>query len=112
MALAGSVITKDMAANRLYAGSPAKDLTEQLGAPYSDVSLEEKLERMLGYVEDINVSEDIAVVLYASEIDYSSPKTFFVINDRQYTKRGTPAEVRFMKYLLPEKAKFVPYDNL
>jgi acetyltransferase-like isoleucine patch superfamily enzyme len=110
MALAGSVITHDMAYNHLYGGSPAKDLTEQLGTPYSEVSLEEKVERMVAYVEDLNVSEDIVIVRYASEIDFTDGKTYFVVNDRRYTKRGTPAEVAFMKYLLPEKAKFVPYD--
>ncbi len=112
MALAGSVITHDMAYNRLYGGSPAKDLTEQLGAPFSEVSLEEKVERMVAYVEDVNVSEDIVIVRYANEIDFTDGKSYFVVNDRRYTKRGTPAEVTFMKYLLPEKAKFVPYDIL
>ena len=35
--------------------------------------------------------------------------SYFIISSRTYTKRRTPEEIGFMKFLLPEKAKFVPY---
>ncbi len=36
MAMLGSLVTKDMEANRTYAGTPAKDMTEKLGPQYSE----------------------------------------------------------------------------
>ena len=44
--LAGSVVTKDIAANRVYGGNPAVDLTGKLGEPYSKRPDKEKFEGM------------------------------------------------------------------
>ena len=42
----GSVVTRDMAADRTYAGAPANDVTEKFGAPFEIRPVEERL-RML-----------------------------------------------------------------
>tara|TARA_B110001454_G_C12304535_1_gene260954 strand:+ start:285 stop:419 length:135 start_codon:yes stop_codon:yes gene_type:complete len=37
--------------------------------------------------------------------------SYFNVKDRTYTKRLTKEEISFMQYLLPEKAKFIPFKN-
>ena len=46
MAMIGSVVTKDMRENHVYAGVPAKDMTERLGTQFEEVSLDEKRLKM------------------------------------------------------------------
>jgi hypothetical protein len=43
------------------------------------------------------------------ETDDNKNITWFVVADRKYTKRQSEEEIAFMKYLLPDKAKFTPY---
>ncbi|MBN2083555.1 acyltransferase [bacterium] len=52
LVLAGSVVTKNIAANRVYGGNPAMDLTAKLGAPYVAVSADEKYRRMCELLSD------------------------------------------------------------
>ena len=48
-----------------------------------------------------------------SEIDFNNLNvTFFNVETRQYTKRRSDEEIAFMKFLLPDKAKFTPYDSI
>jgi acetyltransferase-like isoleucine patch superfamily enzyme len=43
MLMVGSVVTKDMEENRIYAGSPARDMTDKFGEQFrTDVSVDEK----------------------------------------------------------------------
>jgi thiamine monophosphate synthase len=42
MALVGSVVTKDMDENKIYAGSPAKDITEKVLPQFKKITIEEK----------------------------------------------------------------------
>lgn len=111
MALVGSVVTRDMEENHIYAGSPAKDLTDKLGAPFSDVSVEEKYVKMCSYLEEFEsligtTQHDIIIVKEKSEIIEN--KTCFSVKERLYSKKRTELEQRFMKYLLPHRGKFVP----
>lgn len=105
MALLGSVITRDMEENTVYKGCPA-EATEwkQFGNP----TPEQKLEKMLGYLSESN-AKNVLVVMDKSEINFENDISYFCINDRKYKKTGSPDEVDFMKFLLPSKAKFVPY---
>jgi acetyltransferase-like isoleucine patch superfamily enzyme len=111
MALAGSVITHDMAYNQIYAGSPAKSISSKLGNQFVEVSTKEKMEKMRQYLSESGVDQEkIILVNHEDEINWeSSDKSYFVISQRKYTKRQSMEEVRFMKYLLPEKAKFTPF---
>ncbi|MCF7568967.1 hypothetical protein L3X37_11420 [Sabulilitoribacter arenilitoris] len=111
MALVGSVVTKDMNFNEIYAGSPAKSISDKVGFQFTEVSIEEKFLKMKNYLEQWNSNfSRIKIVKSISDEDLKNTDfTFFNVTDRMYTKRGTDAEVSFMKFLLPEKAKFVPY---
>jgi len=111
MALVGSVITKDMEYNHIYAGSPAQSLSEKIGYQFEPQSLEVKLAKMELYLRESGVeASKIRIVSRVEEIDFQDEySTWFAVNERKYTKKLSEAEVAFMKYLLPEKAKFVPF---
>lgn len=109
MAMVGSVITKDMEYNEIYAGSPAKSISSKIGFQFREVSLEEKLLKMQQYLKDFGFTEKIKIVASPEAVQADGEITYFDVSTRQYTKRGSQEEVAFMKFLLPEKAKFVPF---
>lgn len=109
MALVGSVITKKMQPNTIYSGVPAKAISEKIGPQFFEVSIDEKYTKLISYLEESKVDKSkIKIIKYYHEIK-NDDCTYFVLEDRSYTKKGSDEEVSFMKYLLPEKAKFIPY---
>lgn len=109
MALVGSVITKDMEYNHVYAGSPAKDVTEKIGGQFSLVSVEDKYLKMLLYLKDFGSSSNIRIVKSVIDFNFNDSISYFDVDTRTYTKKSSPEEINFMKFLLPDKGKFVPY---
>jgi acetyltransferase-like isoleucine patch superfamily enzyme len=109
MAMVGSVVTKKMEYNQIYAGSPAKSLSEKIGCQFQEVSIDEKVERMNQYIKEAGVEESIRIVTSMYEMNLDDDFTYFDVASRTYTKKRSAAEVKFMKFLLPEKGKFVPY---
>jgi acetyltransferase-like isoleucine patch superfamily enzyme len=110
MAMVGSVVTKDMQFNRIYAGTPAKDITEKTGRQFEDVSIIKKYDKLKIHLNEFGKTDSIKIVYYKDEVDFQDNFTYFVINDRKYKKTRSEIEIAFMKYLLPEKAKFTPYE--
>jgi acetyltransferase-like isoleucine patch superfamily enzyme len=109
MALAGSVVTSDMAANQVYAGAPAKSISAKIGNQFEEVPVSEKLRKMKDYVIQWGGdSREIRVIEDDLQMEDPENHTYFNVRRRTYNKRGTPEEVSLMKFLLPEKAKFVP----
>lgn len=108
MAMAGSVVTRNMAFNSIYAGVPARSISKKIGPQFREISTAEKLRMMRVYLRefDPNVS-DIRIVENLDEIQEDG-MSYFVVSERRYLKTGSVNEVRFMKFLLPEKAKFIP----
>lgn len=109
MALVGSVITKDMKQNTIYSGMPAKSLSEKIGPQFEEKTLEEKYDKLLKYLIASGVDQTKVQVIKTKEGIKKENVSYFVVKDRSYTKIGSPDEVKFMKFLLPEKAKFIPY---
>ena len=110
MALAGSVVTNDMAFNTIYAGEPAKAISEKVGPQFIEKTIDEKHRLLNEMLTKFNpVSASIRVVKQREETDDNKNITWFVVADRKYTKRQSEEEIAFMKYLLPDKAKFTPY---
>ena len=110
MAMVGSVITKDMAYNEIYAGSPAKSISEKVGFQFLEVDIQTKFDRMNEYLKEFNPnSKTIKIVNYLSEISDNDDISYFIVSTRTYIKRGTNEEIDFMKFLLPAKAKFTPH---
>ena len=111
MAMLGSVITRDMKENHIYAGVPAQDLTDKLGHQYEDVPVEEKYKVMKEkldefYTRNPNYPKSIVVVKDSPNLE-DRDKTVFNVSNRTYTKRLTEEEIEFMKFLLV-KIKFYP----
>lgn len=111
MALVGSVITKDMDYNSIYAGSPAKNITDKIGRPFKDVTINEKMKKMNNYLLEFGASSKIIIVPDISCFK-EDENTYFAVETREYTKRLSEEEINFIKFLLPEKAKFIPYDPI
>jgi len=111
MAMVGSVVTKDMEFNQIYAGSPAKSISEKIGNQFEEVDLEIKFQKMNQYLSDSGVDlSKIRIVRSKGDVDIDNQEiSWFSVLERKYTKRGLDAEVSFMKFLLPEKGKFVPF---
>lgn len=107
MAMVGSVITKDMKNNTIYAGSPATEISSKIGPQFASPALAEKVDRMNTYLEAVGTPDSIRIVCDRSEVK-DDGRSYFIVSTRTYTKRGTDEEVAFMKYLLPARAKFSP----
>ena len=111
MALAGSVVTKDMAFNTIYAGSPAQPISEKLGYQFEEKTLEEKYAQLAEFLTQSGISSGkIKIVKSLEEVDFEDQSlSFFCLENRKYTKRQSDSEIAFIKFLLPEKAKFTPF---
>ncbi len=112
MAMVGSVVTKDMKENRVYAGTPARDISDKIGNQFNLNSLEVKSRKMKEYLAASKINgTKIEIVDSIEMFEYGSDVTYFDVSTRTYTKKNGLEEIEFMKYLLPEKAKFIPFNN-
>ncbi len=112
LALMGSVVTHDMRYNRVYAGVPAVDITEKVGAHYEEVSTDQKFQLLLSKLSEFsarhNPREQIQIVKeWPTSMD--DRVTYFNVSTREYTKRLSEIEVDFMLYLLMP-IKFFPKE--
>lgn len=110
MAMLGSVVTRDMLPNHIYAGVPAVDITGRLGAAYRDVSVDEKylalVRERADFVEKGHDASSIKIVKeWPSSM--SDDISYFNVSTREYTKRLSDTEIAFMLHLLV-KIKFYP----
>ncbi|MDA8441857.1 MAG: hypothetical protein M0Z55_05725 [Peptococcaceae bacterium] len=117
MLLVGGVITKDMEENHVYAGVPAKDITELVGPQFIEVPLESKINTFLKlYNEFLNLNnlctKDFSIMITDNDnfdqLKSAKEQTVFSIKDRTYIPTRSDYEYRFMKFLLYDRAKFIP----
>ena len=111
MALVGSVVTRDMDENRVYAGSPAKDVTDKVGPQFEARTVEARVEALRVLLTEFLQRDSEArperLGIAADGESVLAGETMFDVVRRTYTKQRTPEEVRFIKFLLPG-AKFLP----
>lgn len=110
MALAGSVITHAMLPNHIYAGVPARDITDKLGPQFESktvVQKANKLKEIISQFEDKYPQYKGIIQMILSSDDVASDKIFFDVSTRTYTKKYHPAEVAFLKMFVP-LIKFTP----
>lgn len=110
MAMVGSVITKDMEPNHIYAGMPAKDVTDKLGEQFAPRTTTEKATKLNEIVESFYARHPqyrghLQVVTSADQI--TRGLCCFDVSRRVYTKTYSEAEVAFMKENVP-LVKFRP----
>ncbi len=113
VAMLGSCITHDMLPNSIYAGVPAKDLTEKLGRPWEDRPIIDRaslFEQRLKEFCDITgrKTTDQIQCVDAFPIDMKDDVSYFNVSSRTYTKKRTPVEVEFMLWLTSWKGRFTP----
>lgn len=110
MALIGSVITKDMFPNHIYAGVPAVDVTHKLGLQFENKSIEQKADKLQELInlfikDHPEYKGHLAVVRSPGEAREGT--CCFDVSRRTYTKSYSPAEVAFLKAHIP-LIKFIP----
>lgn len=121
--LAGSVVTHDVPGNHVYGGDPAVDLTDKLGAPYEEVSVERRYRTLCRILRSFAAGESRQPHVFVCDAKDNGPPdkplqtlggiticmsdcaengtSIFDVRDRTYSKLDTPEEVAFMRYLLP-----------
>ncbi len=112
MAMVGSVITADMLENTVYAGVPARAISSKVGFQFVETSIDERMSILQKYVVEFRASggetEQLVIVEKAEDVRENN-MSYFVVSDRTYSRRLTEQEIAFMKFLLPDRAKFTPF---
>jgi acetyltransferase-like isoleucine patch superfamily enzyme len=116
MLLAGSVLTEATKENHMYAGVPAIDVTKKIGTQFvTDLDYYVILAKLQSYLKDFYKLHEKYRKLDAIRIEMELPSildhkySYFIVKTRKYIKRSSEPEVAFMKFLLPDKAKFIPF---
>jgi acetyltransferase-like isoleucine patch superfamily enzyme len=115
VAMLGSVVTRDMESNHVYAGVPAKDVTEKFGVAHEATSLDARVEyleeRLAEFATSHGISNAAGVARVTTSLDDARdvPEnvTVFDVATRTYRKRSTPLEHELMRALV-QVAKFTP----
>ena len=114
MALVGSVITKDMEPNHVYAGTPAKDMTDKLGTQFEEKTPIQKAMRLRGIVDEFTTKHPEYKDQLLVTVDFNGMEetdaTIFNTTTRTYTKKYNEAEIAFMQEYVP-LVKFYPEDR-
>ena len=115
VAYLGSVVTKDMNENSVYAGVPAIDITKKVGQPWQTRNPKEKLMMFHELLNDFKLSDPsfnstciIPVIEWPNELVESI--SYFNVVTREYTKRLSANEIKFMKWLTSWKGRFIPLN--
>lgn len=111
MLMVGGVATKDMEANHVYAGTPARNMTDVFGPQFAEVDDQTMINRFEVLVAEYAAEgNDVSFIEIANVSDFkqSDSITFFDPSTRSYRPRFTEPEMVFMKHLLYDKAKFLP----
>lgn len=115
MLLAGGVLTKNTIENHIYAGVPAKDVTDKIGFQFDEKIDFDKifiqLKKYLNdfYLENPNLDKKLIEICLEKPKKVNKDISYFVVKDRKYIKRLSDVEISFIKFLLPDKGKFIPY---
>jgi acetyltransferase-like isoleucine patch superfamily enzyme len=131
--LSGSQVTKNVPANTVWGGDPAVDITAKLrNPPYKTITVDEKYEMMKKFVEEFYVMypEYTGQIQFIPKMEFETPVaietkiivtktdesnishsdiTIFDLTTKRYNKQRTPIEIAFIKSLLYEKARFLPW---
>lgn len=111
MLMLGGLATQEMEENQIYAGVPAQNVTDRFGRQFEPIATERKYEIFESYLQEFrklgNDTSQFKVV-----VDGEAPKsdgfTYFDIDARIYYPTFSPNETTFIRFLLYDRAKFVP----
>lgn len=114
MLMLGGVAVKDMAENHIYSGSPAKDVTSKMGHQFREITLEEKKKMFSKYVDEYSKQgNDVSFIKTTNDLNGITRRgalkyTYFDLQRQFYLPRYTEDEYKFIRFLLYDKAKFIP----
>jgi len=114
MLMLGGVAVKNMAENHIYSGSPAIDVTNKMGHQFREITLEEKETMFSEYVDEYSKQvNDVSFIKTTSDLNgiarrEALQKTYFDLRHQFYLPRYTEDEYKFIRFLLYDKAKFLP----
>jgi len=112
MLMVGGVAVRDMEENHVYAGSPAKDMTETFGPQFGEIATAERDSRFAAYLEEFrrqgHETGFVRVVERREALRADGAHTTFCLATREYAPRYTSDEFQLMRFLLYDRAKFVP----
>ena len=113
MLMVGGVAVRNMEENHVYAGSPTKDVTDKMGGQFEDVPIAKKEAMFAGYLSEFSADggDPSNIQLTRDFSEFDPDVTWFNLETREYTPRYSDDEAAFMKFLLYERAKFVPRAN-
>ena len=110
MALVGSVITRDMISNHVYAGVPAQDITDKVGPQFEERSIKEKaikLQEIIKKFVKIHPQYQKQLKVVQSKDEIEDDVCCFDVSRRVYNKNYLEAEIAFLKANIP-LVKFTP----
>lgn len=110
MAMVGSVVTRDMLPNRVYAGVPAKDVTEKLGPQFEERTTDQKAERLQKILDAFFEERPQyrgQLVVARGPGERREGICSLDVSTRTYTRTRSEAEVAFFKAHVP-LVKFTP----
>jgi acetyltransferase-like isoleucine patch superfamily enzyme len=113
MALVGSVITKDMLPNHVYAGVPAKDVTDKVGPQFEERTVNQKADKLKEIIDEFvanNPQFKNQLLVVQSPEEIKEGVCCFDVSRRVYTRTYSDAEVAFLRRHVP-LIKFTPEDE-
>jgi acetyltransferase-like isoleucine patch superfamily enzyme len=112
MLMVGGMATKDMEANHVYAGSPAKDMTNVFGYQFAQTTPEQRTAGFLALVDEFaQQGNDTSWVRVADDLSHHSDDnaaTYYSPTRMEYKPRYVADETAFMHFMLYDRAKFLP----
>lgn len=110
MLMTGGVATKDLEENNIYAGAPAVNVSEKLGTQFAEIPLEERIKRFKKLRREFCETRSVAENNFEIVESFSNRPgvTQFNVKERTYCPARTHIEHDFIKYMLYDKAKWIP----
>jgi hypothetical protein len=110
MLMTGGVVTKDMKENHIYGGAPAVELSSKLGFQYSSISIDAKRSMFEKIKADYREStgKDVRKFVSVESFSFLGEVTEFNLSKRNYCPRYSDDEYHFIRFMLYDRAKFVP----
>ena len=104
MAMLGSVITRDMLPNHVYAGVPARDVSDKFGFQFEKRTVDQKAAKLQELIDRfLQVHPEYIgqlLVIRAPE-ERQDDICCFDVSRRTYTRTYSPAEIAFLKAHVP-----------
>lgn len=114
MAMVGSVVTRDMLPNHIYAGVPAADVSAKMGFQFEPRTTQQKavkLQELIDRFVAANPGFAGQLRVVRSDDEIAEGICCFNVVDRTYTRTYSDAEVAFLKGHVP-LVKFAPRGEL